>query len=122
MCSRIRQLGLLGVSSLDYIVLTNDTFVPSAIDTRTPGGLVYRGAATTKADATLSIDDDEYMQLLFGKLTPQRAFIKGLVKVKGNILLLQRLDQLWNRLQKTRRDPELPFFKDLLLTTVRKQV
>ncbi|KAH9409266.1 hypothetical protein TYRP_010268 [Tyrophagus putrescentiae] len=77
------------------------------IDTRTPGGLVYRGEAATstsssspKVDATLS-----------------RAFMKGLLKVKGNILLLQRLDQLWNRLQKTRHDPELPLLRQVLLET-----
>ena len=95
------------------------------IDTRTPGGLVYRGEAATstsssspKVDATLSVEDDDYISLLFGRLNPQRAFMKGLLKVKGNILLLQRLDQLWNRLQKTRHDPELPLLRQVLLETV----
>ena len=71
-----------------------------------------------KPDALLTIDDDDYIALLFGKLNSQRAFMKGLVKVKGNVMLLQRLDTLWKQIQKARKDPELPFIRELLLNTV----
>ena len=104
-----------------FLELTQLYFpLPPAIDTKTPGGRVYRSEPVegTKPDATLTIEDDDYVALLFGKLNPQRAFMKGMIKVKGNIMLLQRLDTLWNQIQRTRRDPELPFVKEILLNTV----
>lgn len=43
----------------------------------------------------------------------------GKLKVKGNILLLQRLYSLWLELQKMGKTPELPFIVDLMSKTVR---
>lgn len=42
----------------------------------------------------------------------------GKLKVKGNILLLQRLYSLWLELQKMGKTPELPFITDLMSKTV----
>jgi len=40
------------------------------------------------------------------------------VSVKGNILLLQKLDTFWNQVQGSRNDPELPFVRNLMLSDV----
>lgn len=39
----------------------------------------------------------------------------GKVSVKGNILLLQKLDSFWNQVQGQRDDPEFPIVKDIML-------
>ncbi len=42
----------------------------------------------------------------------------GKVSVKGNILLLQKLDTFWNQVQGSRNDPEFPIVKELMLNHV----
>lgn len=42
----------------------------------------------------------------------------GKVSVKGNILLLQKLDSFWNQVQGSREDPEFPFVKEIMLKDV----
>jgi len=86
-------------------------------DTKVEGGQVYRSApkANVKPDAIVNIDDENYVKILFGKLNSQRAFMTGKVSVKGNIMLLQKLDSFWNQVQGSRNDPEYPFVKELML-------
>ncbi|XP_054158565.1 uncharacterized protein LOC128956877 [Oppia nitens] len=87
------------------------------VDTKAPGGQVYRQLPRNgqRPDATVTVDDENYVKILFGKLNPQRAFMTGKVVCKGNILLLQKLDQFWTQVQGQRKDPELPMVKDILL-------
>jgi putative sterol carrier protein len=84
-------------------------------DTKVEGGQVYRSPPKAKPDAIVNIDDENYVKILFGKLNPQRAFMTGKVSVKGNILLLQKLDTFWNEVQGSRNDPEFPIVKELML-------
>lgn len=42
----------------------------------------------------------------------------GRVKVKGNIMLLQKLNGLWGEFQKLGRTPELPLIVDIMLDDV----
>lgn len=44
----------------------------AAADTKTEGGAVYRSAPQVKPDAIVTIDDENYVKILFGKLNPQR--------------------------------------------------
>ncbi|CAG2171378.1 unnamed protein product, partial [Oppiella nova] len=85
-------------------------------DTKVDGGEVYRSAPKVKPDAIVNVDDENYVKILFGKLNPQRAFMTGKVSVKGNILLLQKLDTFWNQVQGQRKDPEMPNVKDIMLS------
>ncbi|PSN45997.1 Peroxisomal multifunctional enzyme type 2 [Blattella germanica] len=56
---------------------------------------VYKGDPTSgKADCTLTLSDDDMVQIATGKLNPQRAFIQGKLKVAGNIMLTQKLSAL----------------------------
>ncbi|XP_051155367.1 peroxisomal multifunctional enzyme type 2 [Leptopilina boulardi] len=57
-------------------------------------GEVYRGEPKTKADTTLTIDDKDMIQMALGKLNPQVAFMQGKLKIKGNIMLTQKLKTL----------------------------
>ena len=57
-------------------------------------GSVSEGAATGKVDTTLTISDDDFVDLALNKLNPQTAFMKGKLKIQGNIMLAQKLGPL----------------------------
>jgi putative sterol carrier protein len=57
-------------------------------------GTVYRGPAQPKADVTIILSDDVLVQLAEGKLNPQKAFMTGKLKTKGNMMLATKLDAL----------------------------
>lgn len=54
---------------------------------------VYEGPPTdgAKPDTTLSINDNDLLDITLGKLNPQIAFMKGKLKITGNITLTQKL-------------------------------
>jgi len=54
------------------------------IDLKNGKGSVKQGRAKD-ADATFTMLDDEYVQLVDGKLNPQMAFLQGKMKIKGNM-------------------------------------
>ncbi|KAJ8924435.1 hypothetical protein NQ315_007231 [Exocentrus adspersus] len=55
---------------------------------------VYQGAPEQKPSTTLTISDEDFMLLAEGKLNPQTAFMKGKLKITGNIMLAQKLAPL----------------------------
>ncbi|KIK62351.1 hypothetical protein GYMLUDRAFT_41768 [Collybiopsis luxurians FD-317 M1] len=57
-------------------------------------GKVTKGKAPTgtKADVTITMDDETFMDLASGKLNGQKAFMTGKLKTKGNIMLATKLD------------------------------
>lgn len=57
---------------------------------------VYEGTPKEgkKPNTTLTISDEDFVQLALGKLNPQQAFMKGKLKVAGNIMLAQKLGPL----------------------------
>ncbi|RZF44785.1 hypothetical protein LSTR_LSTR000737 [Laodelphax striatellus] len=59
---------------------------------------VYKGdpESGVKADTTLTCDDDVMVDIATSKLNPQVAFMKGKLKIKGNIMLTQKLKDLMN--------------------------
>lgn len=55
-------------------------------------GSVYEGVAKgAAADTTLTVSDDDFVSIALGKLNPQVAFMKGKLKITGNIMLTQKL-------------------------------
>lgn len=56
-------------------------------------GKVYEGKPQDgiKPDTTLSVADADLVEIALGKLNPQAAFMKGKLKITGNIMLTQKL-------------------------------
>ena len=44
---------------------------------------------------TLTVSDDDFASMVSGSLDPQQAFFKGKLKIKGNIMLTQKIGQLF---------------------------
>ena len=57
-------------------------------------GAVKECAADTKADCMLVMKEADFVLLMTGKLNAQQAFMKGQLKIKGNMMLAQKLDVL----------------------------
>jgi len=55
-------------------------------------GTVYKGEAKPKPDVTIILSDDTLVLLADGKLDPQKAFMTGKLKTKGNMMLGIKLD------------------------------
>ncbi|XP_033333627.1 peroxisomal multifunctional enzyme type 2 [Megalopta genalis] len=56
---------------------------------------MYKGEPKSgKADATLTIEDADMIQMALGKLNPQTAFMRRKLKITGNIMLTQKLKTL----------------------------
>ncbi|KAI9310962.1 SCP2 sterol-binding domain-containing protein [Dichotomocladium elegans] len=63
-------------------------------------GKVTRGKGP-KADATLSIKDQDFVDLATGKLNGQKAYMSGKLKVKGQIMLAMKLDSVFKSINPT---------------------
>ncbi|CAH2255748.1 peroxisomal multifunctional enzyme type 2 [Pararge aegeria] len=56
---------------------------------------VYQGEPKNgKADTTMTVSDDDLMEIASGTLSPQVAYLKGRLKLAGNIMLAQKLGPL----------------------------
>lgn len=56
---------------------------------------VYEGCPKDgKPNTTLTISDEDFMDMTLGKLNPQAAFMKGKLKITGNIMMAQKLSPL----------------------------
>merc|ERR1712098_405475 len=60
--------------------------------------VVYKGKAD-KADCTLSLKDDDFLAMATGKLNGQQAFMAGKLKLKGNMMLAQKLGGVLDQLK-----------------------
>ncbi|PAA69637.1 hypothetical protein BOX15_Mlig019370g1 [Macrostomum lignano] len=50
-----------------------------------------------KADVTITISDQDLVQLMLGKLNPQQAFFSGKLKMQGNMGLAMKLREFQSR-------------------------
>ncbi|XP_012286538.1 peroxisomal multifunctional enzyme type 2 [Orussus abietinus] len=56
---------------------------------------IYEGKPKSGTpDTTLTVDDKHMVEIALGKLNPQVAFMQGKLKIKGNIMLTQKLKTL----------------------------
>lgn len=87
-------------------------------DTKTTiEGDIYRDVPKPglKADCILTVDDDDWVKIMVGKLNPQRAFMMSKFKIKGNIMLLQKLHALWFELRRKGKTPELDLIQEIMV-------
>ncbi|XP_051019059.1 peroxisomal multifunctional enzyme type 2 [Acomys russatus] len=64
------------------------------IDLKSGSGEVYQGPTKGSADVTIIISDEDFMEVVLGKLDPQKAFFSGRLKARGNIMLSQKLQMI----------------------------
>ena len=66
------------------------------VDLMRGAGSVTVGPCTqSKPDCSITVDDDDLASIASGKSNPQQLFMKGKLKVKGNIMLTTKLAQLF---------------------------
>ncbi|XP_055025065.2 peroxisomal multifunctional enzyme type 2 [Misgurnus anguillicaudatus] len=64
------------------------------MDLKSGRGDLHRGAYKGKTDVTFTVPDEIFMEVVKGKLNPQKAFFAGKLKVRGNIMLSQKLETI----------------------------
>lgn len=63
------------------------------MDLKTPE--VYNTSPKSgKADTTMTVSDTDLIEIASGSLNPQVAYLKGKLKIAGNIMLAQKLGPL----------------------------
>ncbi|KAL1934797.1 hypothetical protein VTP01DRAFT_6979 [Rhizomucor pusillus] len=62
-------------------------------------GKVVRGKGNQKADVILSLKDDDFVALATGKANGQKLYMSGKLKVKGQIMLAMKLDNVFKSLK-----------------------
>ncbi|KAI8338081.1 sterol binding protein [Chlamydoabsidia padenii] len=62
-------------------------------------GKVVRGKGNIKPDAVLTLNDADFVALAEGKLNGQKAYMSGKLKVKGQIMLAMKLDNVFKSIK-----------------------
>ncbi|KAL8203490.1 UNVERIFIED_CONTAM: hypothetical protein K2H54_055466 [Gekko kuhli] len=96
---RIKELGNQLVKKVNAVFQWNiikdgKTAVQWTIDLKNGSGELYQGPARGKADTTFTLSDEDFMDMVVGNINPQKAFFSGKLKVKGNIMLSQKLETI----------------------------
>ncbi|KAI9594651.1 SCP2 sterol-binding domain-containing protein [Syncephalis fuscata] len=98
--------GLASLPDSDREKLVKDTKAIFVFDVKTAGGQVKhtlnlkdgKGSsaegAAAKSDITISVDEKPFVELASGKLKGQQAFMKGIIKIKGNMMTAMKLDKV----------------------------
>ncbi|XP_077455960.1 peroxisomal multifunctional enzyme type 2 isoform X2 [Stigmatopora argus] len=62
------------------------------IDLKNGSGALHRGAYGGKCDVTYTVSDEDFVEIVRGKLNAQKAFFSGKLKIRGNVMLGQKLE------------------------------
>ncbi|XP_074527181.1 peroxisomal multifunctional enzyme type 2 [Halichoeres trimaculatus] len=94
---RIKDLGSELVKKVNAVFgweITKDgkSSAEWTIDLKNGTGSLHKGPYSGKADVTFTVSDEDFMEVVQGKLNPQKAFFSGKLKVRGNIMLSQKLE------------------------------
>uniref|UniRef100_A0A8C0BSK6 Hydroxysteroid 17-beta dehydrogenase 4 n=1 Tax=Buteo japonicus TaxID=224669 RepID=A0A8C0BSK6_9AVES len=96
---RVKEIGNKLVKEVNAVFqwdITKDgkTAMQWTIDLKNGSGAVYQGPARSLADTTFTLSDEDFMDVVQQKTNPQKAFFSGKLKVKGNIMLSQKLETI----------------------------
>nr|XP_012329951.1 SCP2 sterol-binding domain-containing protein 1 [Aotus nancymaae] len=85
------------VNAVFQLDITKDgkTVLQWTIDLKNGSGDMYPGPARLPADTVFTIPEPVFMEMVLGKLNPQKAFLTGKFKVSGKVLLSQKLDRVF---------------------------
>ncbi|XP_004689917.1 PREDICTED: SCP2 sterol-binding domain-containing protein 1 [Condylura cristata] len=85
------------VNAIFQLDITKDgkTFMQWTIDLKNGSGEVYLGSSRIPADTVFTISEPVLLELVFGKMNPQKAFLAGKFKVSGKVLLSQKLEKVF---------------------------
>lgn len=94
---RIKDLGSELVKKVNAVFgweITKDgkNVAQWTIDLKNGSGSLHKGPYSGKVDVTITVSDEDFMEVVLGKLNPQKAFFSGKLKVRGNIMLSQKLE------------------------------
>uniref|UniRef100_A0A1A7W8K6 Peroxisomal multifunctional enzyme type 2 n=1 Tax=Iconisemion striatum TaxID=60296 RepID=A0A1A7W8K6_9TELE len=94
---RIKDVGSELVKKVNAVFgweITKDgkTAAHWTIDLKNGSGSLLKGPHGGKVDVTFTVSDEDFMEVVTGKLQPQKAFFAGKLKVKGNVMLSQKLE------------------------------
>ncbi|KAK2837801.1 hypothetical protein Q5P01_015013 [Channa striata] len=94
---RIKDLGSELVKKVNAVFgweITKDgkSTAQWTIDLKNGSGSLHKGPYKGKVDVTFTVSDEDFMEVVQGKLNPQKAFFSGKLKVRGNIMLSQKLE------------------------------
>lgn len=66
------------------------------LDLKNGDGAIHRGSPKSgKADCILSIEDDNAVKIFEGREDAMKAFMSGRLKISGNVMAAQKLQQVW---------------------------
>ncbi|XP_046534282.1 SCP2 sterol-binding domain-containing protein 1 [Equus quagga] len=85
------------VNAIFQLDITKDgkTILQWTIDLKNGAGDMYPGSARLPADTVFTIPEPVFMELVLGKMNPQKAFLAGKFKVSGKVLLGQKLERVF---------------------------
>ncbi|XP_068842802.1 SCP2 sterol-binding domain-containing protein 1 [Capricornis sumatraensis] len=85
------------VNAIFQLDITKDgkTVHQWTIDLKNGSGDTYLGPARLPADTIFTIPEPVFMELILGKMNPQKAFLAGKFKVSGKVLLGQKLERVF---------------------------
>jgi hypothetical protein len=69
-------------------------------DLKNGTGSVSHGPSDAKVDTTLKMAEDDFVALAAGKLNAMQAFMKGKLKISGNMMLAQKLQGVFEAAKK----------------------
>jgi len=78
-----------------FIIQKDGVSKSFVVDLKNGNGSVREGEG--KTDCSIELTDDDFVKLMNGQLDPQMAFMNGKLKIKGNLMLSQKLELLMNR-------------------------
>ncbi|XP_008585476.1 PREDICTED: SCP2 sterol-binding domain-containing protein 1 [Galeopterus variegatus] len=77
------------------ITKNGKTILQWTIDLKNGSGDSYPGPARLPADTIFTIPEPVFMELVLGKMNPQKAFLAGKLRVSGKVLLGQKLERVF---------------------------
>ena len=94
------------IKSTFKFIITIDTIRKSYcyIDLKNKSGSVSSSETENnniKTDCTITMNQSDFIDLFNGNLTPQKAFMQGIMRIKGDIIIVQKLSHLINKVKNT---------------------